>query len=397
MRGEDPFARAFVFALFERMSLAAVFQIGSLGDSVVSLPSLRSIPDILPDCSEYILLTQSEENGKIAPTDVFDMSWKPIRRTAYRARVPVIRRSCSALSLLGRLRYYRPKYAVYLMPAERSAQDIERDRLFFRAAGIRQLIGFRLPFSHTDLPPISASGICRTEAYMRFRRLWNEAAEEKYAAYAKPPLLHPRPEAAQRIAEWLQSTRRTRERPLVAFSPYSNSLSKDLSQDTVVQLLQRLEFALGVEVVVVGGSKDFPRAQSAVMAARAGLNTCGMFSLEESAALIQSCRLAVCVDSGPMHLAGALGIPCVIVFSRTNTQLGRWFPLGERHTILYRNVECAGCRLTKCKFENHPCMVDVTADQISAAVKNALNGAKRIPEIGVNGTEMLFWPSGEQA
>jgi len=42
----------------------------------------------------------------------------------------------------------------------------------------------------------------------------------------------------------------------------------------------------------------------------------------------------LCHDSGPMHLAAAVGTPCVAVFSRHNPP-GRWFPYGPDHTVLY--------------------------------------------------------------
>jgi ADP-heptose:LPS heptosyltransferase len=137
-----------------------------------------------------------------------------------------------------------------------------------------------------------------------------------------------------------------------------------------------LEKSLSVETVLLGGRKDIPQAQAL---ATVGLNACGIFSLEESAALLQACSLAVCVDSGPMHVAGALGVPLVIVFSRMNTQLARWFPLGDNYTILYREVSCAGCRLQNCTVEGHPCIADITLEQIASAVSAKLSGLPILP------------------
>ena len=45
---------------------------------------------------------------------------------------------------------------------------------------------------------------------------------------------------------------------------------------------------------------------------------------------------------GPMHLAAAVGTPCVAIFAARNIPR-QWFPYGAHHRILYHRVECAGC------------------------------------------------------
>jgi ADP-heptose:LPS heptosyltransferase len=356
-----------------QMSICAVFQIGSLGDTIVSIPALLSIKSLLPDCSEYLLVNRFESSLRILPNQVFDMVWKPTHQLSYVGSGSKIRQSCSAAPLLAKLRYYRPRYGVYLMPVDRSQRKIDRDKLFFQAGGVRELVGFRT-FTDFELQAGSAPTLSDTQAYLRFRRLWNEASDEKYPSFSAVPLLKPGAEARERVKTWLQSTRRYPDRRLVAFSPYSNSSSKNLSQEVISELLLRLETSLGVEIVLLGGKKDFTPAAAAIAAAQAGRNACGAFPLEESAALLQTCDMALCVDSGPMHLAGALGVPLVAAFSRMNDQLGRWFPLGGRHTILYREVECAGCRLSECNVAGHPCMRNISVDQIVRAVSARLNG-----------------------
>jgi ADP-heptose:LPS heptosyltransferase len=148
---------------------------------------------------------------------------------------------------------------------------------------------------------------------------------------------------------------------------------------------------MAVEIVILGGKKDWASAEGARVEASAGCNACGMLSLEESAALLHMCTLAICVDRGPMHPAGALGTPCVVPFSRMNKQLDRWFPLGTGHTTLYRDVNCAGCRLTECEVEGHPCISGISTDQIVAAVARKLNSESVSREV-VNGTSFLEWP-----
>jgi len=142
-------------------------------------------------------------------------------------------------------------------------------------------------------------------------------------------------------------------------------------------------------VIILGGKKD-QEAAKALAGASYGLNACGSFSVEESAAVLSLCRLVICSDSGPMHLAGALGKPTVVVFSRINALMHRWFPLGNNHTILHREVECSGCGLMKCPIANHPCMGGVTVHDILSVAVRKLHDLF-ISDTSLGDTQVLNW------
>ena len=67
-------------------------------------------------------------------------------------------------------------------------------------------------------------------------------------------------------------------------------------------------------------------------------------SLRESAALLASCRVLVTGDSGPMHLATAVGTPVVALFGPTTREWG-FFPAGPRDRVLERDLPCRPCSL----------------------------------------------------
>jgi len=328
------------------MSIAAVFQIGSLGDSIVSVPTLLSLRDLLPDCTDYLLISRFDSNVKAMPSHVFKMAWKPKFEINYQAPNRGLKEFTSLASLVVQLLYYRPRYCVYLMPIERSQRQIDRDRLFFKIGGVKELIGFR-SLSLTELTPRLEPQVTDTEAYLKFKRVWGDEAKLKFPQYSPAPLLEPGESAKRTVEKWLTKERRRPSRRLVAICPYSNASSKDIPDESIVELLPRLEDFANCEVVLLGGKKDSGRGQQLIQSSGVGINACGAFSVEESAALIAQCALAVCADSGPMHLAGALGVPCLVAFSRTNKQLSRWFPLGGKHSILYREPACSGCRSLK--------------------------------------------------
>jgi heptosyltransferase III len=353
--------------------LAVVFQIGSLGDSIVSLPALRSLRQLLPDCSEYVLVDRFDHVTKVLPAEVFEMARKPFKRLSYRGSGSRLSRIRSIASLSAQLRYYRPYYGISLMPSDRTALQNARDRAFFRSSGVREFAGFQ-EMGEEDCATDHCPGKKCSEAYLRMRRLWNGRSEDQFAIHGRAPLLEPTAAADDSVTRWLRTQRRHPERSLVAVCPFSNLSSKDLNLGVTAELVNRLESEAEVEVVIAGGSADASRA-SWIAEHGTGLNGCGIFSVGETAALLRKCSLAITVDSGPMHLAAAVGTRTVVVYSRTNAHLDRWFPLGTGHIILYREIACAGCGEPVCPLANHPCIDGVSLDEILGAALHVLRGS----------------------
>ena len=368
--------------------LAVVFQIGSLGDSIVSVPTLLSLRQLLPSVSEYLLVTKIESNLKVAAREVFDMAWKPKGQILFERSGSLWNQATSAAGLVAQLRRNRPRYCVYLAPAQRSVKHVNRDAMFFRAGGVKELIGFRA-LSSEELTVGPIPKIRDMEAYLRFLRVWGTATEEQFLSYCGMPVLSTDSGSKRRVQQWLDANRRYPQRRLVALCPYSNWTSRDIPGPTIVDLLSRLEKTLNLEVILLGGSKDATAAEAAIQTSGAGINACGLFSVGESGALLEACRLAICTESGPMHLACALGVPSIIAFSRTTKYFGRWFPLGNRHTLLYRDVKCSGCESVHCPVSGHACLSDITSDQILAAAVSRLNDLPLAPSM-LNNTRALI-------
>ena len=89
------------------------------------------------------------------------------------------------------------------------------------------------------------------------------------------------------------------------------------------------------------------------------------------AALLEECDAVIANDSGPMHIAAAVGTPVLSLHGPTNPELQG--PFGERHEYLRREeLECIGCNLLECD-RNHECFLglsaDVVADRFESLIK----------------------------
>jgi heptosyltransferase-2 len=92
------------------------------------------------------------------------------------------------------------------------------------------------------------------------------------------------------------------------------------------------------------------------------MNLAGKTSLREFIDYAAACRLFLTNDSGAMHIASALGTPCLTVFGSTDpTTTG---PTGASALIVRESVDCSPCLLRECPID-HRCMTRVTVEQVT--------------------------------
>lgn len=147
-------------------------------------------------------------------------------------------------------------------------------------------------------------------------------------------------------------------RPWLVIHPGASWETKRWPSDHFVQLAQQAKQEFGATIVLSGGPSD--AAACAKIAARlAGetINLAGQTSLLELAAICRACDVFLSGDTGPMHLAAAVGTPVVSVFTCTSPL--RAAPRGQEHRVVGTGVCCAAsyrkhCGLLACMSELGP-------------------------------------------
>lgn len=125
----------------------------------------------------------------------------------------------------------------------------------------------------------------------------------------------------------------------------------------------------GGHPVIFGGVKDVEAAKEVARSMeREPILAAGRTTIRELIALISTCTVFITNDSGPMHMAAALGIPIVAVFGSTNPKTTS--PMG-RVEIIRHEVDCSPCLLRTCPKDYHRCMELVEAIEV-------IDGAERI-------------------
>ena len=125
--------------------------------------------------------------------------------------------------------------------------------------------------------------------------------------------------------------------------------------------------AAGYRVVVTGGPGE--RELTARVAGRTGIDLGGQTSLCDLAAIIARAGCLVVGNTGPAHLAAALGVPVVSLFAPT-VPFGQWAPY--RVPVVRLGAAGAGCRDTRatvCPVPGHPCLSGIDPAEVVAAVR----------------------------
>ena len=150
--------------------------------------------------------------------------------------------------------------------------------------------------------------------------------------------------------------------PLVAVAPSARWVSKEWSARGFGEVAGELRRAYGARIVLVGTRAERERA-GAVRGHLNGraLNAAGQTSLAELIALLSEADLFITNDSGPMHIADALGTPLVAVFGPTDA--ARTGPYRQRRNVVTAaDCACAPCLRRYCT--NRECMRDVSAKAV---------------------------------
>ncbi|HWA56755.1 MAG TPA: lipopolysaccharide heptosyltransferase II [Gemmatimonadales bacterium] len=182
----------------------------------------------------------------------------------------------------------------------------------------------------------------------------------------QPAELFISPAAEARAEEWLTRSGLDPALPIVAVAPGAAHATKrwPLRHWRVLaeQLAER-----GYGVVVIGGNPDRMLGTEIVTAAPGAVaSAAGELDLQAAGALIRRSRVMVAGDTGPMHLATAVGRPVVALFGPTVERFG-FFPYRGPSTVLQRDLPCRPCSSKggpRCPLGHHECLEKIRPEAV---------------------------------
>lgn len=157
--------------------------------------------------------------------------------------------------------------------------------------------------------------------------------------------------------------------PWIVLHPGATAASRRYPPERFGQVATRLAQETGAPILITGGASERDLVEAVIASAaprvRAQLHDMsGALTLGELAALIERTSVLVSNNSGPVHLASALGTPVVDLYALTNPQHTPW---QTPHRVLFRDVECRWCYRSVCPQHHHACLLGVTPGEVVTA------------------------------
>ena len=365
----------------DKVRRVLLYRLGSLGDMLVALPALHLVARAYPN-SERRMLTNFPVNAK-APAAAAVLENTGLVDGYFRYEAGT-RSAKELLWLAWTILRWRPQVLVYL-GSSRGVKAAQRDERFFRLCGVRKLIGIPLtegmqrnfygrPTGGRD--GAMGDGHLEPEAARLARNIGelgglgefdDPARLEDAASWDLHLTADERAAADQAIGEVELGA------DAITACVGTKVQSKDWGRENWRALLAAMAGRYpGRTLLLVGAADESEASEFAAEGWRGHgggpvVNLCGKLKPRESAAAISRTTLFVGHDSGPMHLAAAVGTPCVAIFAARNIPR-QWFPFGQQHRVVYHRVECWGCGLETCIEQQKKCLMSITVDEVMEKV-----------------------------
>ncbi len=154
------------------------------------------------------------------------------------------------------------------------------------------------------------------------------------------------------------------DEPFAVICPGANWLTKRWPVERFAELPRQLKSRLGLRTIVAGGPDDVALGTQIADAT----SICGQTTLRQLAAIMERATIVITNDSGPMHIASALGRPLVCMFGPTNPV--RTGPYRQEASVVRVELDCSPCYRRECA--DCRCMQRIDSSRVLAAIEAQL-------------------------
>jgi lipopolysaccharide heptosyltransferase II len=332
----------------------------SLGDIVHALPALAALRRSFPQ-AHIAWLVKRQWAELLERVEGIDRVW------------PVGPGLAGWLSEIPGLRAERFELAVDL-------QGLFRSALMGRLAGCPVRIGFAngregSPFLYTQRVAVPTSEMHAVDRYL----LVTDALGAARPASPQFPFRISSADREQASAVLNRAGVKAGS-PWIAMNVSARWPTKRWPQEAFAAVADRLHEEGSGPVVLIGGPEDRADAQAVTSLSRSAAvkDLTGMITLGLLPALLQSASALVTNDSGPMHVAAAVGTPVVALFGPTSQV--RTGPYGKQHRVLTHPLPCSPCFSRCCtNAVERECLTGIEPARVEEAVRSLLGTGTLLP------------------
>ncbi len=275
------------------------------------------------------------------------------------------------LAVIPRLRAARFELAVDL-------QGLFRSGAIAWLAGCSTRVGFAngregSPLFYTHRVPVPSPDMHAVDRYLLVATALGAGGTPAASPTGRARFpLRVRPEDQKVVEELLGRWALTQTAPWIAMNVSARWPTKRWPAEYFASVLDSIQESQLGRVVLIGGTEDLLAAEEVKRLAKTTpVNLTGAIPLGALPAFLAAARALVTNDSGPMHVAAAVGTPVVALFGPTSPN--RTGPYGQGHRVLVHKVTCSPCFSRTCRnLTPLECLAGVTPETTFVAVRELL-------------------------
>jgi len=167
------------------------------------------------------------------------------------------------------------------------------------------------------------------------------------------------------------------DRPIICIHPGAGRIFRQWTSKGFAEISDWL-FSKGFQVVFVGGNGDLNKINEILSLSKHHLyNLGGKLSFGELIALLEISSLYIGNDTGPLHIASAMGtLPVVGLFFRPGADIA-WYPFTKNSVVLRGDAGCQKCRGNKCQYDLE-CTKRLSPDEVKAAISGLITTSEEV-------------------
>jgi len=178
-----------------------------------------------------------------------------------------------------------------------------------------------------------------------------------------------KPESEDWVDEVLMQNNIAATDRILAIHSGASCPSKIWPNERFAEAAEKLAQKYKFKILILAGPKDIEKAKAVEAKLHTpAINLAGRSSVSQLASILKRCALFISNDSGPVHIASAVGTPVISIFGRAQAGLGpkRWGPRGKKDIFLHKDVGCIECLAHNC-VKGFKCLKAITVDDVISA------------------------------
>ncbi|MDP3790626.1 MAG: lipopolysaccharide heptosyltransferase II [Candidatus Omnitrophota bacterium] len=328
-----------------------------IGDLVLSTPVIKAVRDAYPD--SYIAAV------------VRPYAHEVIKGNPYLNEVITYEKSKKGMSILSDLKFIlglrKKKFdlAFILHPKNRT-------HIIMFLAGIPKRIGY-----DKKLGILLTKRIPHLKEYGLKHEIDYTLDIVRYAGIEpKEKTLHVTADGAaeKKVDDIFAKSGISKDNMVIAVHPGASCLSKKWKVERFAKVADSLAEKYNAKIVIIAGSVDKKLGdRTAELMISGNVNLSGKTTVSDVVSVLKRSNLFISNDSGPVHIACAVGTPTISIFGRNDRGLSpqRWRPIGKKDIALHKDVGCKLCLAHNCK-RGFACLEAISVDDVLAAAQTIL-------------------------